>query len=130
MQLTVEISAGELADKLSILELKLERITDLHKLANIRAEFAALTAVWDAIPATLKSAQVLTTQRALKETNGKLWLIEDNIRELERRKDFGPAFIDLARSVYITNDERARLKKQLDSLMGSRLSEEKSYQAY
>ena len=125
---SVEISLGELIDKITILEIKSERIQDVAKLTNIRTELATLVACRDlAIQPTPELAQ-LTTE--LKQVNESLWQIEDEIRACERQRDFGPTFIELARSVYKTNDRRSALKRQINELLGSRLMEEKSYTDY
>lgn len=125
---SVEIALSELIDKITILEIKSERIHDMAKLSNIRTELATLVACRDlAIAATTELAQ-LTTE--LKQVNESLWQIEDEIRACERQRDFGPKFIELARSVYKTNDRRSALKRQINELLGSRLMEEKSYTEY
>lgn len=124
----VEIPAGELIDKITILEIKSERIADAGKLANIRAELSTLSGTRDqAMPA---SAGLTDLTAKLKAINEKLWVIEDDIRDCERAGDFGPKFIELARAVYFSNDERARLKRDINLLLGSRLIEEKSYAPY
>jgi hypothetical protein len=122
------VSIGELIDKITILSLKREYIQDPAKLANIENELVALEA---ALPASAQAAQgVEELTSRLLEVNRSLWHIEDDIRDCERRKDFGPRFIELARSVYFTNDKRAELKRQINAVTGSALVEEKSYQAY
>jgi hypothetical protein len=125
---SVEIAPGELIDKITILEIKLERMSDAAKLENVRIEREALCAARDG--ALTASAELDALTVALKAVNEKLWVIEDDIRDCERSKDFSPRFIELARAVYVTNDERARLKRQINDLLGSRLVEEKSYAAY
>ena len=126
--IAVEIAPGELIDKITILDIKLERMTDPAQLANVRAEWETLTAVRQrTIPAT---AELDAVAADLKRVNGELWDIEDRIRECERAEDFGADFVELARSVYRTNDRRAALKRRLNDLLGSRLVEEKSYAAY
>jgi hypothetical protein len=127
LPLLVEVSAGELIDKLTILHIKSERMSDADKLANVKKEIATLLQVRSGISA---STELDELERKLKETNQNLWEIEDSIREHERRKDFGPAFIELARSVYLNNDRRAELKRQINALLKSRLIEEKSYASY
>ncbi|MBF0168292.1 MAG: hypothetical protein HQL45_11745 [Alphaproteobacteria bacterium] len=124
----VEIPAGELIDKITILEIKAERIHDDAKLVNIRAELATLAQTRD--QAMKASAELAALTAKLKSVNEALWVIEDDIRDCERAKDFGSRFIELARAVYITNDERANLKREINLLMGSRLIEEKSYAPY
>jgi Tfp pilus assembly protein PilF len=126
--LSVEISAGELIDKITILEIKRERIADPAKLANVRRELAILTAVREREVAD--SAELTRLTAELKQVNEDLWRIEDDIRDCERRQDFGPSFIELARSVYRHNDRRAALKRCINDLLGSRLTEEKSYQSW
>ncbi len=123
-QLFVEVSAGELFDKLTILNIKAERIANPEKLNNVKREIEALSKV----RASIEHSPVLgELQRQLKEANERLWEIEDSIREHEQRQDFGPTFIELARAVYLTNDHRARLKRDINTLLKSRLVEEKSY---
>ncbi len=121
----VEISPGELIDRLTILELKLARIADPAKLANVRREHATLVAVHDdAVP----SSSALTALRAeLADVNGKLWDVEDSVRACERAQDFGADFVALARSVYQLNDQRGRIKRDIDILLGARFHEEKSH---
>ena len=123
----VPISPGELLDKITILRIKAERITDEAKLANVRLELELLGQTWRA---ACGGADVAADERALQAVNERLWDIEDRIREKEAQRRFDPAFIELARSVYIANDERAAIKKRINLALGSRLVEEKSYQAY
>ncbi len=124
----IPISAGELLDKLTILQIKSDNITDVEKLANVAVERIALQTVADAqIPRT-QELQSLTA--ALLDVNKRLWAIEDDIRDCERAGDFGEDFIRLARAVYVTNDKRAKLKKQISLATGSPLIEEKSYTKY
>ena len=123
----VEISNGELLDKFSILEIKMGNITDPAKLTNIENEYKELTSDCTDL---LRDSTISYLYAELKSINQKLWVVEDDIRECERRKDFGPQFISLAREVYFTNDERARVKKEINLASGSSLVEEKSYQAY
>ncbi|MCA9155076.1 MAG: hypothetical protein KDA38_09840 [Planctomycetales bacterium] len=126
--ITVEVAPGELIDKITILEIKSEQIQDAGKLANVRIELATLVEARDgAIPAS-EELERLTAE--LKEINLSLWRIEDDIRDCEREKDFGPRFIELARSVYRTNDRRAAVKRSINEFLGSKLIEEKSYQQY
>jgi hypothetical protein len=124
----VEIAPGELIDKITILEIKSERIADAGKLKNVRVELDVLAAARDAAMAASAELAELTAQ--LKQVNQALWEIEDAIRDCERGQDFGPKFIELARSVYHSNDRRAALKRQINELLGSKLIEEKSYAAY
>ncbi len=128
MILTIPASAGEVIDKLTILEIKLARITDAAKLANVAREHAALAEAWAA--AVPDPAPLAATVAELREVNETLWEVEDEIRDHERRGDFGPSFVTLARSVYRTNDRRAALKRAINEALGSALVEEKSYLAY
>jgi hypothetical protein len=124
----VEIAAGELLDKITILQIKSERIADAGKLRNIRAELAALeTARVNSVPG---SAELDRLAAELKSINESLWDIEDKIRGQELAKDFGPVFVELARSVYVTNDRRSEVKRRINELVGSRIVEEKSYARY
>ena len=125
---TVDIAPGELVDKITILEIKLERITGEAKLQNVRTEWTILTAVRDTDLPSSTELDKLTAE--LKVVNEKLWVIEDDIRDCERQSDFSNEFIRLARAVYFNNDERARLKRRINELLGSPLIEEKSYAAY
>ncbi|MBI60781.1 hypothetical protein CL657_06165 [bacterium] len=126
--ISIPISPGELLDKLTILEIKLERIKDKKKLTNISYEYDSLkTIVQHDIS---QSSKLDALYQELKLINGKLWEIEDDIRDCERDQDFSDTFVQLARSVYITNDKRASLKKDINIYLGSQLVEEKSYQAY
>ena len=126
--ISVPVSFGELLDKMSILEIKLERISDSAKLANVRRELESLQVTWD--HAEESKVDLGQTLAALKKVNEQLWEIEDEIRDLEREQRFDARFIELARSVYITNDERARLKRVINEKLGSALVEEKSYASY
>jgi hypothetical protein len=123
----VPISPGELLDKITILRIKAERIGDAAKLANVRLELELLERTWREACGT---ADVATEERALQAVNERLWDIEDRIRAKEAARAFDAQFIELARSVYIENDERAAVKKRINLALGSRLLEEKSYQAY
>ena len=121
----IEVGAGELIDKITILQIKSERIEDAAKLKNVRHELDFLSAARDAsIPA---SDELNDLSQALKQVNEALWEIEDDIRACEAEKDFGEKFIELARAVYITNDKRAALKKDINILTGATIIEEKSY---
>lgn len=122
------VSVGELLDKITILEIKAERIADEGKLVNVKKELSALNAVAAAAFALDAAGQEIMA--ALRQVNSLLWDVEDEIRDCERNKDFGSRFIELARSVYRHNDRRALLKKQLNELTGSQLHEEKSYADY
>ncbi|MGB6086597.1 DUF6165 family protein [Parvibaculum sp.] len=121
----IEVGPGELIDKITILRIKSERMSDEAKLANVRHELAVLEAARNA---NLEdSAELRRLEEGLKAVNEALWVIEDDIRQCEADKDFGPTFIELARSVYKQNDKRAALKKEINLLTGSRIVEEKSY---
>lgn len=120
----VPVSWGELLDKISILEIKRERIARTEAVANVMREHAALRQVADA---ALSQPGVAPLFMRLKAINEALWEIEDAIREEEARRDFGPAFIALARSVYGKNDERAAIKREINLRLNSELVEEKSY---
>jgi hypothetical protein len=121
----VEISAGELIDKITILQIKSQRIRDAAKLANVHAELATLLA---ANPCCMRSSVELTVlSDELRSVNEALWSVEDELRLCEQNQDFGSRFVELARSVYRHNDRRAALKRQINELLGSRLIEEKSY---
>lgn len=126
--MTVPVSFGEVLDKITILEIKSERITDPEKLVNIRRELEALQQVWNETLADPE--QVNEERRELKTINEALWQIEDDIREQEAARDFGPRFIELARAVYVTNDKRGVVKKRINLALGSRFVEEKSYRDY
>jgi hypothetical protein len=121
----VPTAPGELIDKLTILRLKEERISDAAKVANVKIEKAALIETAKAhVP---ESAQLDALWDELYQINGDLWVIEDEIRDCEMSKNFGEEFIRLARAVYVTNDRRAEVKKKINLLLGSSLIEEKSY---
>lgn len=126
--LLIPVSAGELIDRIAILEIKRERIRDPEKLALVGAELAALEAAY--IEAGMRSSPAAEQKTKLKKINEQLWDIEDQLRACERTKDFGQKFISLARSVYRLNDERAAAKQQLDALFGSAIRGVKSYQPY
>jgi hypothetical protein len=124
-QILVPTAPGELIDKLTILRLKEERMTDPAKVANVRTEMAALTkTAGSQVP---PSVELTALWEDLYVINGDLWVIEDDIRDCENAKNFGEDFIRLARAVYITNDRRAGVKKKINLLLGSTLIEEKSY---
>ena len=126
--LSAPIAPGELIDKITILEIKSERIEDPAKLANVETELKTLSATRDRHIGASDEMTALTA--SLKSINEELWVIEDDIRDCERNGDFGETFIRLARAVYRTNDRRADGKKQINILLGSSLVEEKSYAAY
>ncbi len=121
----IEVSNGEIIDKLTILQIKIERIKDEKKLKNLKKEFDELNKTAASI---MKPSNPL--YKALYEINCELWDIEDHIRDLERRKDFGEDFIATARSVYFRNDKRAEIKRQINLNTSSGLIEEKSYEKY
>ena len=120
-----EIGSGELIDKIAILEIKSDRISDAEKLKNVKHELSVLKATRDAHLSSIKGLSDLAKQ--LKAINEELWEIEDDIRACEAQNDFGQKFIDLARAVYVTNDKRAALKKEINLLTGATIIEEKSY---
>jgi hypothetical protein len=124
----VPISPGELLDKITILRIKVARIQDAAKLANVKLELNLLEATWKESGAT--AHDVAKEERALHQVNEQLWDIEDRIRDKEARQIFDRDFIELARSVYLANDERATIKKRINVQLGSRLIEEKSYKPY
>ena len=126
--ITIEVSPGELLDRLTILEIKAEQISDPKKLNNVRHETAVLLA---ARPASFDQDQRLRALTAdLKQVNLALWKIEDDIRDCERGRDFGATFVELARAVYRTNDQRAALKRAINDHCGSKIVDEKSYAEY
>ncbi len=127
-EILVPVSYGELLDKIAILEIKSERIADPAKLANIRRELDALNATWAQAPAS--GVDIAGLRGALREVNERLWVIEDDIRLQEKAQAFGAEFIRLARAVYFENDERARIKREINVALGSAYVEEKSYQDY
>ena len=124
----VPVSPGEVLDKITILEIKSERMTDPQKLVNVRLELELLTQTWR--EAVTEDDTVQRIHAELKHINEALWVIEDDIRDKERLKEFDDRFIELARSVYVTNDQRAAAKKALNLHLGSEINEEKSYQDY
>ena len=128
MALKIEVSAGEFLDKMTILEIKSERIQDQTKVENVQKELGLLRDAWEASP--LSRMDVSTQLKALKEVNEALWDIEDKIRRKEAVQDFSDEFVQLARSVYQTNDRRAAIKRELNGILGSDLVEEKSYPDY
>ncbi len=128
MSVRVEVSWGEMLDKVTILQIKAERIKDAAKLTNINNELTALSQ--ERARALAQGNHIAELEAELKKINEALWVIEDDIRDCERNKDFGPKFIELARAVYFTNDKRAAVKRQINDALGSALTEEKSYQAY
>lgn len=129
MSIQTDISVGEFLDKLTILQIKADRITDADKLQNIRHELATLTAVWSA-SAYAGNAGLEPAIHDLRRVNESLWETEDAIRAKEAAGEFDEEFIRLARSVYVTNDRRAAIKKEINEKTGSGIKEEKSYTAY
>jgi post-segregation antitoxin (ccd killing protein) len=124
----IDVAPGELIDKITILEIKAERIQDASKLKNVRHELILLVAVRDRELSVSKDLAELSAE--LKRKNEELWRIEDEIRECERRKQFDSTFIALARAVYVTNDERCAVKRRINELTDSSIREEKSYAPY
>lgn len=127
-EIQVPISPGELLDKITILQIKSERISDPAKVANVRTELEMLEKVWS--EAVEADTEIETLTKELRQINEALWEIEDDIRDEERNKRFGDRFIELARAVYVTNDERANAKKKVNLHLNSTIVEEKSYQDY
>ena len=127
-EISVPVSFGELLDKIAILEIKAERITDPAKLVNVKRELEALVDTWSAHPAS--HIEIGHLRAALKAVNERLWVIEDDIRLKEKAQAFDQEFIRLARAVYFENDERAKIKKDINLALGSTYVEEKSYEDY
>ena len=128
MNVNLEISIGEFFDKLTILEIKKEQISDESKLANVNKELDALNTLLDSLP--FSRVDVESEVSELKTINEKLWVIEDDIRDKESAKSFDQEFIELARSVYFTNDRRSDVKREINIKLGSDFIEEKSYEEY
>jgi len=128
MNLSAEISVGEFLDKVTILEIKSERIKDAAKLENIHKELNTLRATWAASP--FSQQDIAAEIAELKAINEELWVIEDDIRDKEAAGAFDEQFIQLARAVYVTNDKRATVKRTINIKVGSELVEEKSYADY
>lgn len=127
MELTIAVSPGELIDRITILEIKRARISDPEKLRNVNKAYDALSKALSAgVPSTPRLAEL---SRELKSVNEALWQAEDDLRDHERRRSFDRHFITAARLVYVGNDQRSRLKRQIDELLGSSLSEEKFYES-
>jgi hypothetical protein len=124
----VPISPGELLDKITILRIKAARMSDATKVANVKHELATLERTWNDSGAG--AVDLRAEEANLTRVNERLWVIEDEIRDEERAKRFGEKFIELARAVYVTNDERAQIKKRINTALGSTIVEEKSYQSY
>jgi len=137
MRLQIEVPPGELIDKLTIIQIKANKIKDQEKLASIMADLRQLTEVVDKLAEWCEGNNQIEKWHALtpltvnlRHLNAKIWDIEDKIRALEKAKDFGPEFIETARSVYYTNDARAAVKRQINELFDTDIKEEKSYTEY
>ena len=124
----VPISPGELLDKITILRIKSARMTDADKVRNVRLELDVLEKTWRDSGAAIP--EVAADEAALQRVNEALWDIEDKVRDKELAQQFDAEFIELARAVYVTNDERAAVKKRINVALGSRIVEEKSYKPY
>ena len=124
----VPISWGELFDKITILQIKLENLTSKDALENVEREFKQLQSIF--IKYFPESTEAKQLEEELKQINKQLWDIEDKIRDKERNRSFDDEFIQLARSVYIINDERSRIKRKINDVFGSEFVEEKSYPEY
>ena len=127
-KILTEISAGELLDKISILEIKLVKINDKGSLLEINKEYNSLKETQNSNIKLTKNVENLIKE--LKEVNLKLWDIEDNKRICEKNKDFGKVFVDLSRNVYLNNDKRAQIKSEINKLLGSNIKEVKQYVNY
>tara|TARA_Y100000385_G_scaffold1806_1_gene1935 strand:- start:1350 stop:1736 length:387 start_codon:yes stop_codon:yes gene_type:complete len=127
MKIKIPVSIGELVDKLTILEIKLSNVSSQDKKVNLENEFNELKSVFEN---NIPSEKIQKYYQELLVINKKLWKIEDDIRILEKQKLFNEEFIELARSVYVTNDERFEIKNTINSLMGSNIIEEKLYEQY
>jgi len=128
-EISAPVSPGELIDKITILEIKQERIKDVDKVKNVNLELELLESLWDG--SVYQSSAIVVKKRAeLKSINGELWVIEDDLRLKESKAEFDQDFIELARSVYLTNDRRASVKREINLGVESKLIEEKSYPDY
>jgi hypothetical protein len=127
-EIKVPVSPGELLDKITILRIKSQRIGDPAKLANVRLELRVLEETWNA--SAYAKVDIEAEIGALGLVNGRLWVIEDDIRDKERAQAFDAEFIRLARAVYFENDERAAIKRRINAKLGSAIVEEKSYRDY
>jgi len=127
-EILIPISPGELLDKITILQIKAERMTDATKVANVKTELDMLSKAWS--EAVAVDAEITALTAELRAVNEALWEIEDDIRAEERNKRFNERFVELARAVYVTNDERANAKKKVNLHLNSTIVEEKSYQDY
>ena len=127
-EISVPVSPGELLDKITILRIKSNRMSDAQKLANVRIELKVLEETWSASP--YAKSDIAADVNALLQVNERLWVIEDDIRDKERAQEFDAEFIRLARAVYVENDERAAIKRRINLQLGSAIVEEKSYAKY
>lgn len=127
-EILVPVSPGELIDKITILEIKSERMTDPKKVANVRLELDLLKGIWH--KSDYAKTDISREWADLKRINEKLWVVEDDIRDKERAQAFDARFIELARAVYVINDERATVKRVINDRLGSKIVEEKSYAPY
>lgn len=127
-KICVPVSPGELLDKITILEIKVQQIADTEKLRNVKTELELLNQAWEKTRVDDSSIKLL--KQSLRAVNQDLWSIEDRIRIKESQKNFDEGFIELARSVYLRNDRRAAIKKEINTLLGSVIVEEKSYASY
>jgi hypothetical protein len=127
-EISVPVSPGELLDKITILRIKSNRMSDAQKLANVRIELKVLEETWSASP--YAESNIAADVDALLRVNERLWVIEDDIRDKERAREFDAEFIRLARAVYVENDERAAIKRRINLKLGSTIVEEKSYANY
>ena len=127
-KILTEISAGELLDKISILEIKLVKINDKKNLLEINKEYNSLKKTQNSHIKVTADLEILIKE--LKEINLKLWNIEDGKRNCEKKKDFGKTFIDLSRNVYLNNDKRAKIKSEINKILGSNINEIKKYPNY
>lgn len=127
-QIVISVAPAELIDKITILELKKERIKDAGKLKNVAVELSVL--VEEEKRHLPEDDEIKRLTRRLKEVNARLWDLEDHIRDCDREGNFGPPFVEIARAIYRTNDERAQVKREINLYLGATLIEEKSYTAY
>ncbi len=127
-EIIVPVSPGELVDKMTILKIKSERMTDATKLANVHFELQALQTTW--AKSDFAKIDIAADEAALHAVNRRLWIIEDDIRDKEHAQEFDVEFIRLARAVYVENDERAAIKRRINLKLGSAIVEEKSYRDY